>query len=359
MELNDIETELDLEPFFSQSQDYLCIAGYDGYFRKINPAFIKLMGYTREELFANPISHFVHPKDRQNTAETRAKILEGIPLLHFQNRYLTKSGEIVWLTWTSIPIPDKELIYAISKNITHLKKLEEDRHIRIRDLTSKNSGLTQLSYATAQDLRSPVNNLISLVKLLDRSKIQDDETLLYLELLEKSVHKLKRTLNDQVDHLQGNRFLEPNFEPVNLNEVIQNILDSLHSLIEETETSFEIDFSSVEVLKVNEFYLHSIFLNLITNSIKYAQPGLPPLISISSKKNEAGSQIHFIDNGTGFDMEKSENRLFELHQKFTDHKDSKGIGLYLVKSYMNSLGGDIDVESKIGVGTSFILSFKD
>ncbi|WP_282016973.1 sensor histidine kinase [Salegentibacter mishustinae] len=359
MDVKIIEGELDLEPFFSLSHDYLCIAGYDGYFRKINPAFVKLMGYTREELFANPISHFVHPEDKKNTAKTRAKILEGVPLLHFQNRYITKSDGIVWLTWTSIPVPDKELIYAISKNITHLKKLEEDRHLRIRDLTSKNAGLTQLSYTTAHDLRSPVNNLISLVNLLDRSKIQDDETLLYLELLEKSVHKLKATLNDHVDHLQENRFLKPNFEPVNLRDVIHNIVGSLHSLIEETETCFEIDFSSVEVLKVNEFYLHSIFLNLITNSIKYAKPGLPPLISISSKKNEAGSQIHFVDNGIGFDIEKSENRLFELHQKFTDHKDSKGIGLYLVKSYMNSLGGDIDVNSKTGVGTSFILSFKD
>ena len=359
MERKNIKNEFDLEPFFSLSHDYLCIAGYDGYFRKINPAFVKLMGYTQEELFANPISHFVHPEDKKNTADTRAKILEGVPLLHFQNRYLKKSGEIVWLTWTSIPVPDKELIYAISKNITHLKKLEEDRYIRIRDLTSKNSGLTQLSYTTAHDLRSPVNNLISLVNLLDRSKIQDDETLLYLELLEKSVHKLKATLNDQVDHLQENRLLNRNFEPVNLKDIINNIVGSLQSLIEETETSFEIDFSEIEFLKVNKFYLNSIFLNLITNSIKYAKPGIPPIISISSKKNETGSQIHFVDNGTGFDMGKSENRLFELHQKFTDHKDSKGIGLYLVKSYMNSLGGDIDVNSKTGVGTSFILSFKD
>ncbi|WP_051935812.1 PAS domain S-box protein [Salegentibacter sp. Hel_I_6] len=284
MDIKSIESEFDLEPFFSLSHDYLYIAGFDGYFRKINPAFVKLMGYTREELFSNPISNFVYPEDKKNTAETRAKILKGVPLLHFQNRYLTKSGEIVWLTWTSIPVPDKELIYAISKNITHLKKLEEDRHFRIRDLTSKNSGLTQLSYTTAHDLRSPVNNLISLVNLLDRSKIQDDETLLYLELLEKSVYKLKRTLNEQVDHLQENRFLKPYCESVNLKEVIQNIVDSLHSLIQETETCFEIDFSSVEFLKVNKFYLHSIFLNLITNSIKYAKPGIPPLISISSKK---------------------------------------------------------------------------
>jgi len=359
MDVKIIESEFDLEPFFSLSHDYLCIAGYDGYFRKINPAFVKLMGYTREELFANLISHFVHPEDKKNTAKTRAKILEGVPLLHFQNRYLTKSGEIVWLTWTSIPVPDKELIYAISKNITHLKKLEEDRHIRIRDLTSKNSGLTQLSYTTAHDLRSPVNNLISLVNLLDPSKIQDEDTLLYLELLEKSVHNLKRTLNDQVDHLQENRLLKPSLEAVNLREVIHNIVGSLHSLIEETETSFEIDFSEIEFLQVNKFYLHSIFLNLITNSIKYAKPGIPPIISIISRKNEVGSQIHFVDNGIGFDMEKNKNKLFELNQVFTDHNDSKGIGLYLVKSYMNSLGGDIDVKSKTGVGTSFILSFKD
>ena len=94
MEITAIETEFDLEPFFSQSHDYLCIAGYDGYFRKINPAFIKLMGYTREELFASPISHFVHPQDKQSTAETRALILEGNPLLHFQNRYITSRWSI-------------------------------------------------------------------------------------------------------------------------------------------------------------------------------------------------------------------------------------------------------------------------
>ena len=118
------ENSVDLEPFFSLSHDYLCIGEYDGYFRKVNPAFIKLMGYSQEELFAKPISHFVHPEDKPSTAETRGHVLEGIPLLNFQNRYITKSGEIVWLTWTSIPVPDKKLIYGIAKNITHLKKMD-------------------------------------------------------------------------------------------------------------------------------------------------------------------------------------------------------------------------------------------
>lgn len=359
METKNIDAEIDLEPFFSQSHDYLCIAGYDGYFRKINPAFIKLMGYSREELFGNPISHFVHPLDKKNTAETRAKILEGIPLLHFENRYITKTGEIVWLTWTSIPVPDKNLIYAISKNITHLKKLEEDRHYRIKDLTTVNSGLTKLSYTTSHDLRSPVNNLISLLSLLDLSNIQDEESLLYLDLIEKAVHKLKDTLNEQVDHLRENLLLKPSVEQLNLKEMLQNIIDSVRSLIENSGTTFIIDFSEIEIIEVNKFYLHSIFLNLLTNAIKFSKPGIPPLISISSKKTEYGSQILFSDNGIGFDLEKNRNKIFELHQMFTDNEDSKGIGLYLVKSYMESLGGEINICSKIDVGTTFTLSFKD
>ena len=139
-----IEKYFNTELFFSLSHDYLCIAGYDGYFRKINPAFIKLMGYTQEELFASPISHFVHPEDKWNTSETRAQILEGTPLLHFQNRYITKNGEIVWLTWTSIHEPSQNLIYAIAKNITHIKKLEEERNLLLANLTKVNAEFKQL-----------------------------------------------------------------------------------------------------------------------------------------------------------------------------------------------------------------------
>ena len=353
------KTDLDLELFFSLSHDFLCVAGFDGYFRKINPAFINLIGYTEEELFTHPIKHFVHPQDKVKTAETRAKILEGIPLVHFQNRYITKSGEIIWLTWTSVPVPEKELIYAISKNITHLKKLEEDRHYMIKNLTSVNSGLTKLSYTTSHDLRAPVNNLISLFELLDLTKIEDEETLLYLGILGKSVLRLKTTLNDQVDHLRENQLLKHSLEEVNFKEIIYNIIDSLGSIIENTETTLEIEFSEVETLRCNKFYLHSIFLNLITNSIKYSQPGIPAVISIVSKRIGTGTEIQFSDNGIGMDMEETGNKLFELHEVFTEHHDSKGIGLYLVKSYMTSLGGTIKVSSKKNVGTTFNLFFRD
>lgn len=359
MKLPNSEISFDLEPFFSLSHDYLCIAGFDGYFRKVNPAFIKLMGYSQEELFARPISHFVHPDDRANTAETRRPILEGTPLLNFQNRYITKSGEIAWLTWTSIPVIEKKLIYAIAKNITHLKKMEEERQFLIKDLTSVNSGLKQLTYTISHDLRSPVSNMISLFGFLDHSKIQDEDTLLYLDLLETATLELKDTLNGQLDHLKDTLLLKSKLEPVNLKDVFDTTVDSIRSLIEDSKTTFVVDFSEVEILKVNNFYLHSIFLNLITNSIKYAQAGIPPVITIVSKKQTGSAQVLFSDNGIGFDMEKNKDRLFGLNQVFTNQSDSKGVGLYLVKNYMNNLNGNIEVTSQINVGSTFTLTFKN
>lgn len=114
-----------LEPFFDQSMDCLCIADYDGYFVNINPAFIKLLGYTEEELGSKLISEFIHPEDRELTAAYREKIKNNVPLVDFENRYVCKSGAIVWLNWTSIPQENEQLIYAIAKDITHTKRLEK------------------------------------------------------------------------------------------------------------------------------------------------------------------------------------------------------------------------------------------
>lgn len=353
-----IEKYFNTELFFSISHDYLCIAGYDGYFRKVNPAFIKLMGYTREELFASPISHFVHPEHKQNTAETRAQILEGIPLLHFQNRYITKGGEIVWLTWTSIPEPSLNLIYAIAKNITHIKKLEEERNMLLTNLTKVNAEFKQLTYTTSHDLRSPVNNMLSLLSLIDQTKIKDEENLLYLKMLETSAVQLKNTLNSHIDVLNEEDKLNVKLEKINLESTLNSTLDPLKSLINDSGASFKIDFSEVQDITFNAFYLHSIFLNLISNSIKYSRPGFPPEIKITSKKVNNFISLIFSDNGLGFNMEKVEGKIFSLHQSFHDHHDSKGIGLYLVNNYMVNLGGNIELQSEENVGTTFTLNFK-
>lgn len=122
-------TQFDLEYFFELSPDLLCIAGYDGYFKKINPAVAKTLGYSESELLASPIDHFIHPEDRELTSRKRQELRKGEILFQFENRYVTKDGNVVWLFWTSVPIERDQLIFAIAKDITHRKKSEDHQHV--------------------------------------------------------------------------------------------------------------------------------------------------------------------------------------------------------------------------------------
>ena len=348
-----------LEHFFELSPDLLCIAGYDGYFKKINPAVSKLLGYTNEELFSKPINDFIYSTDQHITSKHRNELTKNKPLLNFENRYVTKSGEIVWLSWTSMPIDDLKIVYAIAKNITHNKKLEEERNSLLTNFAKINKDLKKLSYTGSHDLRSPVNNLLSIFSLLDVSKIEDPETLQFVEMLKSTSESLRQALNDYVDILILEENNVAHIEELDLNESLNTVSRSINSLIQNSKTTITVDFSELEKINFNKAYLESIFLNLITNSIKYARPGNLPIISIHSQKTNGISQLIFSDNGLGFDMNAVKDKIFGLHQKFHNHIDSKGIGLYLVYNHINSLGGNIVVESEVNVGTKFIISFKD
>ena len=350
---------LNFELFFELTHDLLCIAGYDGYFRRVNPAVCKVLGYTSSELMASPIHHFIHPDDKARTAENRSTLIKDVPLLNFENRYLTKGGETVWLSWTSIPVSKDQVVYAIAKNITHKKELEADRERVIANLSAINSDLKLLTHSTSHDLRTPVNNLLAVFTLLDTSKIEDEETLEFIEMLKSATESLKNTLNSYVDILNKKETLIVKVEDLNLEDSLKGIMLSLKSLIESTGTTINFDFSALSNILFNKAYLDSIFLNLISNSIKYSRIGFPPVITIVSQEINGIKQLVYTDQGQGFDMERVKDRIFRLHQKFHDGPDSKGIGLYLVHSHIVSLGGNISVESEPGKGARFIISFKE
>lgn len=348
-----------LELFFDLSADLLCITGYDGYFKKINPIVSKTLGYTNEELYSSLVSSFIHPDDRNITARNRENLLKNEPLLNFENRYVTKSGEIVWLSWTSMPVEQEQVVFAIAKNITHKKKLEEDRNTLLANLTKINRDLKQLTYTTSHDLRTPVSNLISVFNLLDVSKIDDGETLEFINILKSATENLKETLNKYVDDLISKDASNVEVETLDLHDCLRSVKQSLSTLLLNSKTTITADFSEVKEIRFNRNYLESILLNLITNSIKYVKVGDAPAITITSKNLNGVNQLIFRDEGMGFDIEKVKDRIFGLNQKFHEHSDSKGIGLYLVHSHVTSLGGHISIESKVNEGTIFVISFKD
>jgi PAS domain S-box-containing protein len=120
------DRELDL--FFRLSRDLLAIADFKGYFKRLNPAWEQTLGWTLEELMARPYFDFVHPDDRESTQAEAAKLSTGAVTITFENRYRCKDGSYRWLQWNSMPLPERELIYADARDITHLKEAEEELH---------------------------------------------------------------------------------------------------------------------------------------------------------------------------------------------------------------------------------------
>ncbi len=347
-----------IAPFFDLSMDCLCIAGYDGYFKKINPAIVSLLGYSEEELRSRLISEFIYEEDRELTALYRKNLRDNKPLINFENRYVCKSGELVWLHWTSIPLENEQLIYAIAKDITHKKELENERISHMSQLSKVNEELKQLNYTTSHDLRSPVNNLICMVDLIDLSKIDDEDTLKILQFIKLSAEGLNSSLNSYVDALKRSDTQNEQLEKVRFDEIFQKAQKSIGSLIQKVKGEFQVDFSGLESIQHNAAYMESIFLNLMTNSIKYARPDVPPVISITTDQQNDTQTLTYSDNGLGFNMDKVGHLIFNLNQKFHDNEDSKGVGLYLVHNHITSLGGSISVDSTVNEGSTFTITFK-
>jgi len=114
--------EEELNNFFNLSNDLLCIAGLDGYFKRVNPAFTRSLGYSEEEIVKMSYKEFMHPEDIETAVAEIAKLQEGAETSSFEARYFHKNGNIVWISWTSSPVPGEGLVYAVGKNITSSKK---------------------------------------------------------------------------------------------------------------------------------------------------------------------------------------------------------------------------------------------
>ncbi|SMG47228.1 PAS domain S-box-containing protein [Marivirga sericea] len=350
-------TTFNFERFFELTTDLVCIASYDGYFKKVNSAVSKTLGYSLEELYAKPINNFVHPEDQKETASARKKLTKSSELHYFENRYITKKGKIVWFSWTSIPSEEEKVIFAIAKDITHKKRLEAERNMHLAELSKSNKNFEQINYKTSHDLRAPINNLNSIIEMIDMNKIEDDKNKKLINLIKRGIDQLEEKMKFYINSLVETSNHNILVEEVSFDKSLEIVLDSINNLVSKSGANFLIDFKDCPEVEFNRDYMESIFLNLITNSIKYTAPEKTPEIRIRSQDLTSKIELSYEDNGIGFDIEKVKDRIFGLHQTFHHNEDSKGIGLYLVHTHVTSLGGNINVESEVNKGTKFAITF--
>jgi PAS domain S-box-containing protein len=122
------------ERFFTISIDLLCFLDFNGYFKRLNPAWERALGFTIEELKSRPFIEFVHPDDRERTLAQNRQVRDGGRALAFENRYLRKDGSFRWLLWNAAPDADENLIYSVARDITAKKEAEVERERLVLEL---------------------------------------------------------------------------------------------------------------------------------------------------------------------------------------------------------------------------------
>jgi PAS domain S-box-containing protein len=148
---------------FNYALDMLCVAGFDGYFKTLNPSWSKVLGYTTEELLSKPWLEYVHPDDKEATKNIKASIVDGQEVYQFENRYICKDGTVKWLSWNSFPYPDENIMYGVARDITYKKQTENklvESELKLKEKNEEylaiNEELQQSNeelYSLAEDLR--------------------------------------------------------------------------------------------------------------------------------------------------------------------------------------------------------------
>ncbi len=250
-------------------------------------------------------------------------------------------------------------ILIASQNITEQKRNESEKEMLIEELTQNNSDLRQFSYITSHNLRAPLSNLLGIIKLFDTSLITDPMNALLLKNFEECTLQLNDTVNDLLNVLIVKNNVNAKKETLDLRKMFERVVHSVHTVIDKNNVKVATDFNNAYEVEFNRSYLESVLLNLVTNAVKYRSPKRNPEINVVTQKTDNGIKLYFSDNGLGIDLERYKDRIFGLYQRFHDHADSKGLGLYIVNSQIRVMGGEIDVESEVDKGTTFIITFKN
>lgn len=297
--------------------------------------------------------------ERQNQVLTTAK--EEVAA---QNEELTQSQEEISSQRDLVELQNEALKEArriIEEQNSELKQKNEGLEIEIekrtKELVEYNHQLEQFAFVSSHNLRSPIARILGLGNLLEITHLPEDEIVIKQNLI-VSARELDRVVKDLNTILEIRKNNTSAVAEIDLSEEFNLIQLNLDKEISETNTNIKADFTNARIIRTVRPYLDSILMNLISNALKYRHPDRPPVITIRSEMRDNFLCLRVTDNGIGIDLNQYRQKLFTMYSRFHTHVEGKGLGLYLVKTQCEALGGKIEVTSQVGEGTTFTVFIK-
>ncbi len=343
--------DIDYRRLFDLSLDLVCIAGLDGFFKRVNPAWTLVMGWSEPELLERPVADFMHPEDRARTLEARANLARGVPVRGLENRYRCKDGSYRWLSWQSSIELGSQRVYAVARDITERRRLDQEQLV-YRKLEA--TGL--LAGGMAHDF----NNLLASVRLsLDMIPISgpfNNAQREFLQRARESIHGANALTRQLITLAQGDVSAR---RVIDLKPLLPQIVDTalLGSTIR-AEFRIAPDLARVEV---DEAQISQAISGIVMNAREATPAGHGIRIEAENASYPGLSigglvgdyvRIRIIDEGPGIPadiMAKVFDPYFSTKERGS--RKGMGLGLAICRSVLQKHGGSVEIDSPAGGGT--------
>lgn len=262
--------------------------------------------------------------------------------------------------YEEVKIRNASLMFLTEELRNEKQKTEEHlREITLLNerLQKTNNNLEEFTFALSHDLKTPLTSLKLSLELLEDTTDPVTQNS-YIEMIRRAGKRLDKTVTGLVEILDVYTRNHNVTKTINLEELYKEIKEDFSALTSGKEIVFTGNFMVREINYI-ETYLNSFFTNLISNSIKYRVPGRPLEISIGSTRKGGKVLLTFSDNAEGIDLENYGHRLFTPFTRFNNEQEGRGIGLYIIKKMVERNGGNIEIRSKLNIGTTFLLELNE
>jgi len=321
-----------------------------------NQAFLDFVGVSLEQYTATGWAAFIPPEELEQAQHTLETAIRTRSLYVLEHRMRRHDGQYRWLLAQGAPsfYPNGELYGYVGSaiDITELKQTNQQ-------LTRTNQDLDNFVYAASHDLKQPVNNLAGLFEEVHRSSTFTDpaEEQLLVPLVHEALQQLSSTIDDLAALGQAQQTRTMPTERVLLADLTEEVINTLEPQVRAARARITTDFAARPALSFARANLRTILLNLMGNSLKYADPTRPARIHVSVWVEQGQPVLMVEDNGLGFDAARHGAGLFHLFQRLHTHTAGTGVGLYLVHRIVQANGGTVEVDSQPGEGATFRIRF--